>query len=489
MIRMYHPEMVKHTYISRRKVNHNMNHIDWKIEVEKRKDSFLNDTQGLLQIRSVLDEGNATKNAPFGPDIAAALEYMLSLGEDAGMAVKNVDGYAGHIEMGAGEELIAVLGHLDVVPEGDGWTVDPYGGEIKDGKIFARGAIDDKGPTMAAWYGMKIIKELNLPLSKRVRLILGTDEESQWRCVDHYFKHEEMPAAGFAPDADFPIIHAEKGMMNVTMKQEVVTKEEESEAVLHSFQSGLRLNMVPDRAEAHLITAEKWEDRFQDFLNENHLTGGIEEEGDMQRFYLTGKSAHGSTPEFGVNAGFMLASFLSQLSLDHQGLSFLHFIKEHLMDSSGDKLGIKVEDEVSGMLTVNPGVFNYHKEDGGSLGLNIRYPVTHSGNTVMEILGKLAEREGFTIDVTKHTTPHFVDEQHTVVQTLKKVYEEQTGHSGKPIAIGGGTYARSLEAGVAFGALFPGREDVAHQKDEYMFLEDLFSAAAIYAEAIYELAK
>ncbi|MDN4526556.1 dipeptidase PepV [Fictibacillus fluitans] len=466
-----------------------MNPINWKKEVEKRKDSFLKDTQGLLQIRSVLDEGKGTKNAPFGPEIAAALDYMLKLGEDGGMTVKNVDGFAGHIEMGEGKELIGVLGHLDVVPEGDGWSVDPYGGEIKDGKIFARGAIDDKGPTMAAWYGMKIVKELNLPLSKRVRLILGTDEESQWRCVEHYFKQEEMPSAGFAPDADFPIIHAEKGMMNVTMQQKKRNKEEEPNAVLQSFKSGLRLNMVPDRAEAELKLREKWNERFQDFLSENHLTGEIEEEGDVHHFYLTGKSAHGSTPDFGVNAGVMLASFLSQLPLDGQGLSFVHFINEHLKESTGEKLGIKAEDEVSGALTVNPGVFSYTSECGGSIGLNIRYPVKHSGDAVQMTLGTLAEREGFTIEVTKHTTPHFVDEQHIVVQTLKKVYEDQTGRTGKPIAIGGGTYARSLEAGVAFGALFPGREDVAHQKDEYMFLEDLFSAAAIYAEAIYELAK
>ena len=113
---------------------------------------------------------------------------MLHKGEAEGFASKNLEGYAGHLEMGQGEELVGILCHVDVVPEGDGWTTPAYSANIRDGKIFARGAIDDKGPTMAAYYAMKIVKELGLPLSKRVRMIIGTDEESNWKCVDHYFK-------------------------------------------------------------------------------------------------------------------------------------------------------------------------------------------------------------------------------------------------------------------------------------------------------------
>src|SRR5690606_23979473 len=179
-------------------------------EVEKRKNDLIHDTQRLLQIKSVLDEENATKDAPLGQGVKDALQFMLDLGEEHGFKSKNEGNLAGHIDFGEAEECVGILCHVDVVPEGDGWSVDPYGAEIKDGKIYARGAIDDKGPTMAAFYGMKIVKELDLPLKRRVRMIIGTDEESNWRCVDHYFEHEEMPTFGFAPDADFPIIYAEK---------------------------------------------------------------------------------------------------------------------------------------------------------------------------------------------------------------------------------------------------------------------------------------
>lgn len=152
--------------------------------------------------------------------------------------------------MGEGDDIIGVLCHVDVVPPGDGWTSDPFSAEIRNGRIYARGAIDDKGPTMAAFYALKIVKDMNLPLSKRVRMIIGTDEESDWRCVEHYFKHEEMPTMGFAPDADFPIINAEKGIIDASLLIPHRPNQAEPKAVLVSFQSGLRLNMVPDAAEA-----------------------------------------------------------------------------------------------------------------------------------------------------------------------------------------------------------------------------------------------
>lgn len=232
-----------------------MNVLDWQKEVNNRKDALIEDTQKLLRIKSLLDEENAADDAPLGEGVKEALDFMLELGEKDGFTVKNVGSLAGHLEFGEGEEIVGVLCHVDVVPEGDGWTSDPFGAEIRDGKIFARGAIDDKGPTMAAYYAMKIVKELELPLSKRVRMIIGTDEESDWRCVEHYFKHEEMPAMGFAPDADFPIIYAEKGISDFDLVQIGHTEEIDREVlaeVVH-FQSGRRYNMVPDFAKASLV--------------------------------------------------------------------------------------------------------------------------------------------------------------------------------------------------------------------------------------------
>jgi succinyl-diaminopimelate desuccinylase len=473
---------------------------NWFIEVSKRKEDLINETKKLLQIKSVLDEENSSADAPLGLGVKEALDYMLALGEKDGFVTKNVGNLAGHIEFGQGEELVGILCHVDVVPEGDGWSSDPFGAEIRDGKIFARGAIDDKGPTMGAYFAMKIVQELGLPLQKRVRMIIGTDEESDWRCVEHYFKHEEMPSIGFAPDADFPIIFAEKGIADfdlVTHPDAVFSAETPSSENMEvlSFQSGRRYNMVPDYAKAvlHVVQAQsELVQKYEEFIAGNRLQGDYHvDKGDLI-LELKGVSAHGMEPENGINAGLYLAQFINENQPDAKAQGFFSFAANYFyQDSRGKRLGIAYSDDTSGELTINVGKMSYDPAARGRFGLNLRYPVT---NNMEETKGKLEafikERNlNFTIANFSDSKPHHVDEGHILIQTLKKVYEEQTGEKAELLAIGGGTYARSLANGVAFGPLFPGREDIAHQKDEYIYIEDLLKAAAIYAQAIYELAK
>jgi succinyl-diaminopimelate desuccinylase len=468
-----------------------MSNINWTEEVEKRKNQLLEDTKGLLQIPSILDEAGGRDGAPFGAEIEKALTYLLNLGKESGMEAKNVDGYAGHLEMGSGQELLGILCHVDVVPPGEGWSVEPFGAEIKDGKIFARGAIDDKGPTMAAFYAMKIIQELKLPLSKRVRMIIGCDEESNWECVRHYFKNEEMPDFGFAPDADFPIINAEKGIFDVEFKVESEITDSSKKLQLVQFQSGQRLNMVPDKAEAKVKgkSLDQIDIEFKNYAEKKGINFQTLIENNELSLKAEGKSAHGSTPEIGVNAGLVLAEFLNSLSFAGADKTFLNLLQDTSGEYTGEKLGIAAEDEASGSLTVNVGIMNYSSSEGGKVGMNIRYPVTHNSDEIEATLSKRAEKDRLTMKIVENNPPNYVDENHPLIKTLQKVYKEQTGEPGELIAIGGGTYARSLNTGVAFGALFPGREDVAHQKDEYMYVEDLLTATAIYAHAIYELAK
>ena len=219
--------------------------IDWKKEVVVRKDDLLNDLIDLLKVKSEREDDKVTADAPFGPGPRDALLHMLAYGERDGFAVKNVDNYAGHIEFGEKEtKTLGIFGHMDVVPAGDGWVIhDPV---IKDNKIYARGSSDDKGPSMAAYYGMKIIKELGLPLSKKIRFVVGSDEESGWGDMDYDFEHEEKPDFGFSPDAEFPIINGEKG--NVTLGLHFQGNNEGAYQ-LQQFTAGLRENMVPGSAE------------------------------------------------------------------------------------------------------------------------------------------------------------------------------------------------------------------------------------------------
>ncbi|NNU83361.1 dipeptidase PepV [Geobacillus sp. BMUD] len=467
--------------------------IDWMNEAKKRKDDLVRDVQALVRIPSVRDEERAQPGAPFGPKVAEALEHMLHRGREEGFRVKNVDGFAGHVEMGQGEKLVGVLGHIDVVPPGDGWTMDPFAAEVRDGRLYGRGAIDDKGPTVAAFYAMKIVRDLGLPLSKRVRLIIGGDEESDWRCVEHYFRHEEMPEVGFAPDADFPIIHAEKGIIDADLAYRPPESVEAEGLALASFQAGRRYNMVPDAAEAvveGVRGAEDWQERYESFCRECGVKGSIRQSEGAVAFQLEGVSAHGAEPERGKNAGVYLAQFLASLPLDGRSRPFIQFVASTFFgDARGRRLGLAHRDEQSGELTVNVGVLSYDRRHGGTIGLNIRYPVTADGDAIRRTLAGASAEHGFTLSRFNDTKPHYIDPNHELVRTLQRVYEEQTGEPARLLAIGGGTYARALTAGVAFGALFPGRPDVAHQKDEYIEIDDLVKATAIYAQAIYELAK
>jgi succinyl-diaminopimelate desuccinylase len=472
-----------------------MSSIDWLNEVHNRKDSLLEDLQGLLQIKSVLDEENATEDAPFGKGVKEALTYMLTLGEKDGFVSKNVQNVAGHLLFGEGTESVGILCHVDVVPEGDGWTSDPYKAEIRDGKIFARGALDDKGPTMAAYYAMKIVKDLHLPLTKEVRMIIGTDEESDWRCVDTYFQYESMPTIGFAPDADFPIIFAEKGISDFDIVQKFSkTVSDTGEVKILSFASGRRYNMVPDFARAVLEVKEGEQteviQRYQNYLKLENLPGRyLVDNGDLV-LELEGVSAHGLEPNNGVNAGLKLANFLVELEIDEKAAHYFQFVRNFFVnDSRGKKLGIDYEDEMTGELTLNVGILEYYFDKGGKIGQTVRYPVTNDMDKSKEKLTELLTEHGFCLENFTDSKPHYVEKDSELIQTLSGVYEEQTGDKANLLSIGGGTYARSLEKGVAFGPLFPGREDIAHKKDEYMYLEDLMKATAIYAQAIYELAK
>ncbi|SFS46868.1 dipeptidase PepV [Marininema halotolerans] len=468
--------------------------INWLQETEKRRELLLQQLTKLCSIESVLDESTANPGAPFGEKIAEALSYMLKLGEAAGFTTKNIDGYAGHIEMGKGEELVGVLAHLDVVPTGDGWISPPFEPEIREGNFFARGAQDDKGAAMAAFVAMQMVKELDLPLSKRVRLILGTDEESHWRDMDYYFEREKMPDMGFTPDADFPIITAEKGMIDFTLTGKVDTNEAPADGwLLESFEAGQRFNMVPDLAQAQLQgdgDVFELKEKYQDFLLSNRIQGYAEESNDHLTLVLEGKAHHGSEPEGGLNAALRLAEFLSSISLDTTGSQYIRFIAEKLCGSfKGEKLNLAQSDDRVGPLTVNGGIFRYQIGGEQGVGLNIRYPISGELTAIRQQMETEAESFGFTVEVVDHKKGHFVDEDHQLVRTLSRVYEEQTGEKGETMAIGGATYARALETGVVFGPLFPGREETAHQRNEYIVVDDLVKATALYAQAIYELAK
>ncbi len=460
--------------------------MNWKSESLKRKKDILNDLQNLIAIPSILNEELATENEPFGPEPKRALEWLLEEGRKAGMDVKNVDNMAGHIEMGTGKEILGILCHVDVVPVGNNWVHDPFAGDIEDGKLFGRGAIDDKGPTIAAWHAMKMVKDSGVKLDKRIRLIIGTDEETDFRCVNRYFEKEQMPHIGFAPDADFPIINAEKGISTLVFQQ----KKEPADGQLLSFRSGERTNMVPDYAEASISGVfEKCEEQFHTFVNNNGLTGTIQKAGNAYTLNLHGKSAHAMEPDLGINAGVLLATFLNGIFSEGQSKNFSQFVVDAFSNESrGRYLMLDFNDEISGDTTLNAGIIIFEPDSGGEVNVSMRYSVTYPFEEKLTSCMEGLKRSAFSVDCQSNSLPHHVDANDPLIKILQDVYTQHTNEPANLMAIGGGTYARTMDKGVAFGMLFPGRDDVAHQADEYVYIEDLLQSTAIYADAISRLA-
>ncbi|WP_173915801.1 dipeptidase PepV [Halobacillus sp. Marseille-Q1614] len=447
------------------------------------EEEYVNRLCKLLKIKSVYVE---SERYPYGPHIDQALNYMLDMAKEDGFQVKNVDGHAGHVEFGEGEEIIGILGHLDVVPPGEGWDSDPFEPIIKDGKIFGRGAQDDKGPVIAAYIAMKFLKEKGFMPDKKVRLILGTDEERDWHGINYYFNKEEMPVFGFSPDASFPVIHAEKGLIDgyITFP----ANEGSGETVLESLSGGDRLNMVPATAEA-VIKGEAGElkESFSRFLKEHQLNGTVQEEGSTVKLLLNGKTAHASTPEKGINAVSSLLQFNGGLPLSTSQACFVQQLNHGLSNSAGEGIGLSISDEPSGKLTLNLGSIDWKKGDKCKVGVNVRYPVTTRYQKVMERLEAFAEKAGGHFELYDHLQSLYVEKENKNVQTLLNVYNKWTNEQASPQSMGGATYARALKSGVAYGALFKDSPDTAHQANEHVLISDMMKAAAIYAEAIYRL--
>ncbi len=463
--------------------------------IEAMREDIVRTTQELIGFKSV--ESEAAPGAPFGKEIRECLDRTLEICGEMGFETKNLDGYAGHAEYGSGDETVGILVHLDVVPAGSDWSVDPYGGEVKDGKLFGRGAIDDKGPAVAAMYALKAVKEAGEAFNKKVKIIFGCDEETgRWDCMKHYFKHESMPSCGFTPDGDFPIINSEMGIIILNM-QKSFTKAEPTCCggikIMH-VKGGNRPNMVPDYCECLLEMNKDFKDRIEktvSYYNDKKLFKLTTEFGESQCIIKSyGISAHGSTPAKGINAVSQMIKFLCSLPLCvNEQTAFLNFIDVSIgQELNGISFGIHMQDEVSGELIFNLGVFELD-QDKANVGINIRYPVTNTKEAVYAGIYKKVEGTGINIVEGPEKAPLYVPADNFLIKKLQKVYHEVTGLEPRLISIGGGTYARAIKNAVAFGPLFPGRPELMHQKDEFIDVDDLMKCAKIYAEAIYELIK
>lgn len=441
------------------------------------KESMVCALQELIRFPSVSDASAAAEGAPFGPDDKAALNFALSLCSSFGFECCDLDGYIGYADCGEGEETLGVLTHLDVVPAGEGWKYEPFGAEIHEGRIYGRGALDDKGPAIAAIFALAAIKSCDIPFTRKVRLMMGCDEECGMSCVKHYIENRPLPDIAFSPDADYPLVNSEKGIFHCAYKK--------------SFPSSLRLragsvvNAVPDKATAFIpLSREVVLPVAEAFSAESGFPFLLDETNGGCSMVLRGVSAHASTPELGKNALLAMLELLTRLPLPEADLSAACALHETLFyEHHGETIGIDCEDE-SGCLTLNSGLMDWD-ENGFRLDIDIRYPITMDNELLLNKLD--AAFPGERVD-TMFKAGHFVPEDSELVQKLLKVYEERSGAYLPPKRIGGGTYARCMSNAVAFGPEIPGGENLIHQANESMSVDDLLYHSKMIADAILALA-
>ena len=420
-------------------------------------------------------------DAPFGAAIREALDIAVDDCKRLGFKTQIFDGYAAHADLGEGDdkEALGILAHLDVVPEGDGWNYPPYAAEIHNSRMYGRGTSDDKGPAVAALYAMKAVQMAGIPLRRKVRLILGCDEESGSECMEHYKKVATMPRSGFSPDASYPIINIEKGILRVILRS---TQSEEGLKVL-SFNTGLRPNVVPGKSVALVQGGQALIRKTAEIAQKLNLPVSAEaKDSGTVEITAIGVNGHAAYPELARNAIGEMLLVLRELGV--QGA--LRALADKIgMEYDGASMKIAIQDCISGSLTCNLGIIQAD-EKGVSATLDIRYPVMTNPSMVVKNI--IASFPSFEVLPGEPNEPHYIPESSELVQRLLDAYCEVTGYERKCLYTGGGTYARELEEGVAFGAGFPQDEDLAHQANEYIDIDNLLKNVKIFASAIVKLA-
>ncbi|MDO4868721.1 MAG: dipeptidase PepV [Bacillota bacterium] len=464
-------------------------------KIEENKAEMISSLSQLIAIPSVATDEKGFR--PFGEHVQNAYSRMLDMAQGDGFSVYNADNYGGHIDFpGKGEGIAGIVGHLDVVPEGDGWDFEPYGGAVIDGFVCGRGTVDDKGPVIASYYAMKALKECGFEPDKTIRLILGLDEETNWDGMKYYLSQvPDLPDCGFTPDGDFPVIHAEKGILVFDLVKKLPASRGKG-LELSSIKGGTAANSVPDYARAVVNdTAGSGYALIKEMVANARTEKGwkINCKGVGKSFEISvkGVSAHGAHPERGENAISILMDFLSRLNFLNDGAAdFIEFYNKRIgYDLKGANIGCEMHDELSGDLVFNVGMIDVDRNTA-RLTINVRYPVTCEGEQVYDRLLPVLSEYDIGVVKGKHQLPLYEDAESDLITTLMDIYRKHTGDlESRPLVIGGGTYARAMDNIVAFGARFPGQKELGHQKNECISIDDLMKLTRIYAEAAYELSK
>ena len=441
----------------------------------KYQKELMKSLEEFVSIASVYDETTVNEENPFGAGVSDALNYIANLGKKDGFETTNYNNKVVEIKYGRGPKNLTIMAHADVVPAGSGWEGSPFKILDKKGVLFARGVADDKGPLLATYYALKALRDEGLLGGYEIRFLVGGNEERGSSCMEHYFQTLKMkqPTLGFSPDSDFPLIFAEKGIFNFQVKKKV------NIPGLISLKGGTASNAVIGRCDL------KFELNL-DFLNYimkhfHRNEAAIHTDDDVTTVTFIGKAAHGATPELGLNAGLMALKCLADYT-KNETISKIVKLYEPL-DGSGYNCSATSKD--MGHNSSNVGLISIL--DGElSLTVNFRYVNTCDPK---ELKAKIKEaNQDLQVKILSEASLLYYPQDDVLIKTLLRAYQNETGdYNSKPLAIGGGTYAKEAKNVVAFGMQFPGWESNMHSPGESVRKEDLFKAMSIYARAIIDL--
>ena len=445
-----------------------------KLTVKYQKDLMKSLTE-FVAINSAYDETTADETYPFGKGVSDALNYITTLASNDGFEVTNYDNKVVEILCGDGKQNLTIMAHADVVPAGDGWDQDPFKLTEKKGILYARGVSDDKGPLLAAYYALKALRDAKMLGDYQVRFLVGGNEESGSLCMEHYFKvlKKKQPTLGFSPDSDFPLIYAEKGIINFTVSSKL------NIPGLVSLQGGTAKNAVIDRC----VLKMEIDSKFLQYIMKNYrrAEAAIKTEDDITTVTFFGKAAHGAQPETGVNAGMMALKALAGYTKDPTLIRIVKMYEP--LDGKG--FGCDAKSKEMGHCSSNMGLVSI-LDNKIELTVNYRYV---NGCDYKELVSIIKEmNKGFNVKIESNDPILFYPKDSVLIQTLLHSYQEETGDTKtEPLAIGGGTYAKTANNIVAFGMQFPGWDSLMHSPGERTKKDDLFKSMSIYARAIYEL--
>ena len=441
----------------------------------KYKEDILSDLKTLSEIRSVSASGSE--------NCEKALDFILKRAEELGLKTKNIENKAGHVQLGDNGMLCGALTHLDVVPAGKNWSVEPFTLTRQNGRLYGRGVADDKGASVINLYCLKALLDSGIEGRNTLRCIYGTDEEIGMTDMKTYFEHEPLPDISFTPDSDYGICFAEKGILQLK-----VSMDRNDGTTLSAVRAGDAVNAVPDEARALLYFSDADTNNLK--KNSKKYNGNFNFRDTIDGLVIEcfGKSAHACEPEKGVNAAQALIELLNgELGSDEVG-SLCGFIGYALRrETDGTSLGLKMRDFVSGSLSCNLGKIRLN-DNTAYLTLDIRYPVTMNGEKILKQVEKSAAINELKVEVIHHAAPLYLPKESPVIALLSEAYEDITGEKPELYTTGGGTYARMLGGrGVAFGPAFKDDNVNMHNADESIDEEKFFKHAQICLQTLYKM--